>query len=58
MKNITCCFTGHRRLPSDRIEQITKRLSDEIDNLYRQGVTEYISGGALGFDQIAASLIR
>lgn len=53
----TCCFTGHRRLPEDRIEQIILRLNQEVDNLISQGVTDFISGGALGFDQIAASLI-
>ena len=32
-------------------------LDREIDNLISQGVTDFVSGGALGFDQIAASLI-
>ena len=57
MKNQTCCFTGHRKLPKDKIEQIVIRLDREIDYLISQSVTDYISGGALGFDQIAASLI-
>lgn len=57
MRNKTCCFTGHRKLPQNKIEHIIKRLNDEIDNLYHQGVTSFISGGALGFDQIATSLI-
>lgn len=57
MKNQTCCFTGHRRLPKDKIEQIVIRLDRAIDCLISQGVTDFISGGALGFDQIAASLI-
>lgn len=53
----TCCFTGHRRLPKDKIEHIIIRLNQEVDNLISQGVTNFISGGVLGFDQIAASLI-
>jgi uncharacterized phage-like protein YoqJ len=57
MKATTCCFSGHRRLPRDKIEQIIKRLDREIDGLISQGVTDFISGGALGFDQLAASLI-
>lgn len=57
MKNQTCCFTGHRKLPKDKIEQIVIRLDREIDDLISQGVTDFISGGTLGFDQIAASLI-
>ena len=57
MKEKTCCFTGHRKLPIDNIENIKNRLSDEIDNLYNQGVINFISGGALGFDQIAATIV-
>jgi len=53
----TCCFTGHRRLPQDKIERIVLNLNREVENLIAQGVTDFISGGALGFDQIAASLI-
>lgn len=56
-KKYTCCFTGHRKLPKERIEHIIKRLDQEVDNLISQGVTDFISGVALGFDQIAASLI-
>lgn len=56
-KEHTCCFTGHRKLPKDRLENIVIRLNREIDTLISQGVTTFISGGALGFDQIAASLI-
>ena len=57
MKSKTCCFSGHRKLPKDKIEHIVKRLDREIDNLISQGVTDFISGGAIGFDQLAASLI-
>ncbi len=53
----TCCFTGHCRLPKEKSEQIVIRLNQEVDNLISQGVTNFISGGELGFDQIAASLI-
>lgn len=56
-KETTCCFTGHRRLPKEKITHIVKRLDEEVENLICQGVTDFISGGALGFDQIAASLI-
>lgn len=56
-KKQTCCFTGHRKLPKEKIAYIVKRLDHEIDNLISQGVRNFISGGALGFDQIAASLI-
>lgn len=57
MKEHTCCFTGHRKLPKETIAQMVKRLDQEIEKLVRQGVTDFISGGAIGFDQIATSLI-
>jgi len=44
-------------LPPKKIDRIIKRLNDEIDMLIHQGVTNFISGGVLGFDQLAASLI-
>jgi uncharacterized phage-like protein YoqJ len=56
-KATTCCFAGHRKLPKDRIEKIIKHLNQEVDWLIAQGVTNFISGGDLGFDQLAASLI-
>lgn len=57
MITTTCCFSGHRKLPINKIEHIVRRLSIEVDALVRQGVTDFIVGGALGFDQISASLI-
>ncbi|MCL2884778.1 MAG: DUF1273 domain-containing protein [Oscillospiraceae bacterium] len=57
MKNQTCCFTGHRQLPKDKLDHIVARLDCEINALIARGVTHFISGCALGFDQIAASLI-
>ena len=56
-KNKTACFTGHRILSQKKIERIVKRLNTEIDRIIEQGITIFLSGGALGFDQIAASLI-
>ena len=56
-KRQTCCFTGHRRLPQEEIESIVKRLDITINGLIGKGVTDFISGGAIGFDLIAASLI-
>ena len=52
-----CCFTGHRTLPANKLQTMITNLDREIDRLIEKGVTNFISGGALGFDQIAASLI-
>ena len=57
MSNTCCCFTGHRKLPPNKIEDIVTRLSAEIDRLIGLGVTEFMAGGALGFDHIASAMI-
>ena len=57
MKNKTCCFTGHRKLPAKKMQSIIFKLNSEVERLIQEGVTTFISGGALGFDQVAASLI-
>lgn len=57
MKSKTCCFTGHRALPADRLPQIKQRLEEEILKLVRQGVVYFGAGGALGFDTLAAQTI-
>ena len=52
-----CCLTGHRKLPANRMQSILINLDREIENLITRGVTDFISGGAIGFDLIAAALI-
>lgn len=45
MKEQTCCFTGHRRIPPEQYEHITERLKSEITaliNLFLEhGVANY-----------------
>lgn len=48
MVNNTCCFTGHRTLPAKKIEKIMMKLDREIENLIAKGMTDFISGGAIG----------
>lgn len=57
MKEFTCCFTGHRILPADRVEQIKIQVRSEAKNLVQQGVRYFGAGGALGFDTLAALTI-
>ncbi|MEE1491995.1 MAG: SLOG family protein, partial [Massilioclostridium sp.] len=54
MKNQTCCFTGHRDLPPQKLPYIQKRLEQELLQLIHQGVRYFGAGGALGFDTLAA----
>jgi len=53
-RKITCCFTGHRKIPASEYETIKKRLENEIIGLIEQGVRYFGAGGALGFDTMAA----
>lgn len=58
MKEYTCCFSGHRNIPSSQYDYIKKRTIDGINYLVlKQGVTEFITGGALGYDTIAATCV-
>ena len=53
-----CCFTGHRDLPKNEREQLRRDLDTVIENLYTlSGVDTFISGGALGFDTLAAEAV-
>lgn len=49
-----CCFSGHRNIQKKEVDIIKKRLRSELINLIDQGVTAFRTGGALGFDTIAA----
>lgn len=50
------CFSGHRKLPEDCME-LQANLEKTIIELIEQGVVFFGSGGALGFDQEAASAV-
>ena len=54
MKNITCCFTGHRAISNEMKIYLNARLESEIEKLISRGFTRFCAGGALGFDTIAA----
>lgn len=53
----TCCFTGHRKLPWEDIQNVRKNLYSAILTLITQGVQYFGTGGALGFDTLAAQVI-
>ncbi len=57
MKRFTCCFTGHRKLPANRIQNIKKSLEEELEKLISQGAITFLAGGAIGFDTLASQTI-
>lgn len=57
MINQTCCFTGHRKIPLDRLESVTQRLRDAVIASIKVGYLYFGAGGALGFDTLAAQTV-
>lgn len=53
-KGRTCCFTGHRVIPYDDICELAKDLDDKVESMILSGYTHFRTGGALGFDTLAA----
>jgi uncharacterized phage-like protein YoqJ len=53
----TCCFTGHRRIPSDKIGEIKTKLKHTLTEMIESGYLYFGVGGALGFDTLAALTI-
>lgn len=51
----SCCFTGHRILKV--APELVSRLRNTIIDLHEQGVTEFINGAALGFDQLSSKAV-
>lgn len=50
----SCCFTGHRIIPTRDLQKLRYALSTEIRYLHSRGIRYFISGGAIGFDTVAA----
>lgn len=48
-----CGFAGHRIIKGE----IKTRLEKEISSLCEKGYNTFLSGGALGFDTIAAQTV-
>ena len=56
-KESTCCFTGHRDIPADLEQYLTERITDGINYLYSHNVRTFLTGGAVGFDLLAAKAV-
>lgn len=58
MREMTCCFTGHRFLPAGELQDIGLWVEQTVRELYRRyGVRFFGAGGALGFDTLAAERV-
>ena len=57
LKNRTVCFTGHRKIPPERMDTLARRLKAILIDLIENGYQYFGAGGALGFDTLAAQTI-
>ena len=56
-ESYTCCFTGHRQIPSEHGTALPPLLGRMIETLIQRGVTTFRTGGAMGFDTVVALMI-
>ena len=56
-KQTTCFFTGHRDIPQDAYDNIYNETRRRIKILAQNGYTDFICGGAIGFDTLAANAV-
>ena len=54
---LTVCFTGHRHIAADALPLLTARMDRQLAQLYGKGYRDFLSGGALGFDLLAAERV-
>ena len=57
MKERTCCFTGHRKIPTPDMPRLKLALEKAIIKKIEEGVLYFGAGGALGFDTLAAQTV-
>ena len=57
LKNRTVCFTGHRKIPPEKLETVARRLKETLIELIERGYLYFGAGGALGFDTLAAQTV-
>ena len=57
MRERTACFTGHREIPKKNMRRIRKNTLSAIIKAYEKGYRYFGSGGAVGFDLIAADCV-
>lgn len=54
MANKVCSFTGHRSVKATHKNRISSLIARAVEYAYKQGCRDFFSGGAIGFDTLAA----
>lgn len=54
----TCCFSGHRELPAEKVQQLAAEIEKAVRKLItKHGVCYFGVGGAIGFDTLVAKVL-
>ena len=53
----TCCFTGHRKIPKEDYGVIRRITRQYVEFLAGNGVTNFLAGGAVGYDLMCALIV-
>lgn len=53
----TCCVTGHRKIPADKLVYVQLELRKAIISAVADGYTRFINGGAAGADLLFADIV-
>lgn len=57
MAGKTCCITGHRTIPKDKINNVKDEIQKEVLQAVEDGYTHFISGFAQGVDLMFAAIV-
>ncbi len=57
MKEKTCCVTGHRDIPAERMAHVAQELRREVLAAMEDGYTRFISGFAEGPELLFAAIV-
>lgn len=57
MGSLTCCVTGHRDIPVERIAHVEQELRREVLEAIEAGYTRFTSGFAEGADLMFAAIV-
>ena len=51
---LICCFTGHRTIRAEHMLMLPRVLDRVLEGLIGRNITIFRTGGAIGFDTLAA----
>ena len=55
--SLGCAFTGHRKIEDSHLGKIEPLVMRAIEYAYGEGCRKFYTGGALGFDTVAAKAV-